>query len=270
MDTLVLERRGPVAWLRLNRPAKRNAQTRGMWDELRGVGAELVGDPGVRCLVVTGEGSSFSAGIDLRELAGGDGDLPSAGHGSGRADQDPLVAMIGQIQTAFTWIPAAPFPSVAAVNGHALGAGLQLALACDLRVLASDALVGLIEFRWGLLPDLGGTEWLPRIVGAARARELVLTAARVDAEEALRIGLANRVVAPDELEVAATELAGTLAAQPPLAVRNARRALDAAFDTPGRSLELAALGQAECLRSADFAEAVRAAAERRQPQYQGR
>jgi enoyl-CoA hydratase/carnithine racemase len=268
MDTLVLERRGPVAWLRLNRPAKRNAQTLGMWEELRAAGAELSGDPGVRCLVVTGEGPSFSAGIDLGELAGGDRTLLEAA--SGQGDGDGLVAVIRQAQAAFTWIPAAPFPSVAAVNGHALGAGLQLALACDLRVLAADAVAGLLEFRWGLLPDLGATEWLPRIVGAARARELVLTAARVDAAEALRIGLANRVVAPDELESAAAELAGTLAAQPPVAVRHARRALDAAFDRPGRSLELAALGQAECLRSADFAEAVQAAAERRPPRYQGR
>jgi enoyl-CoA hydratase/carnithine racemase len=108
-----------------------------MWEELRAAGAELVGDPGVRCLVVTGEG------------------LPSR--------------------------PASTWPSVAAVNGHALGAGLQLALACDLRVLAADAVAGLLELRWGLLPDLGATEWLPRIVGTARARELVRTAARVDA-----------------------------------------------------------------------------------------
>jgi len=269
MDTLVLERRGPVVWLRLNRPAKRNAQTRGMWEELRAVGLELVGDPAVRCLVVTGEGPSFSAGIDLGELAGGGGSLLGGGRAA-QGDEDPLVAVIREIQAAFTWIPAAPFPSVAAVNGHALGAGLQLALACDLRVLASDAVVGLLELRWGLLPDLGGTEWLPRIVGAARARELVLTAARFGAEEALRIGLANRVVAPGELEAATAELAGTLAAQPPLAVRHARRALDAAFEAPGRSLGLAALGQAECLRSADFAEALRATAEQRQPQYQGR
>jgi enoyl-CoA hydratase/carnithine racemase len=108
-----------------------------MWEELRAARAELVGDPGVRCLVVTGERPSFSAGM--------------------------------------TWA------SVAAVNGRALGAGLQLALACDLRVLAADAVAGLLELRWGLLPDLGATEWFPRIVGTARARELVLTAARVDA-----------------------------------------------------------------------------------------
>ncbi len=223
METLLLERRGPVAWLRLDRPAKRNAQTRAMWDELRAAGAELVHDLAVRCLVVTGEGPSFSAGIDLTELAGGVGGLAgAAGRGAdpdGEVGGDPLPAAIRHIQTAFTWIRAAPFPTVAAVRGHALGAGLQLALACDLRVFASDAVVGLVELRWGILPDLGGTEWLPGIVGAAKARELVLTAAEVDAEEALRIGLANRVVAPEELEAATTTLAGTLAAQPPLAVR---------------------------------------------------
>src|SRR5437764_209780 len=129
----------------------------------------------------------------------------------------------------FSWIPDLGCASVAAVRGHAYGAGLQLALACDFRVFAEGTKVGLVEMRFGILPDMGATVRLPRIVGESRARELILLGEVIEAPEALRIGLANRVVDDREVESAAAELAARLAAQPPLAVRGARRAIDAAW-----------------------------------------
>jgi enoyl-CoA hydratase/carnithine racemase len=265
-DTLIFERRGPIGWLRLNRPEKLNAQTPRMWSELRDLGRDLREDRELRCLVVAGEGRAFSSGIDLAEITGG---LAGAAEVKRGGAEDPLAAMILQGQEAFTWLTEAPFPSIAAVRGYALGAGLQLALACDLRVTARGTKLGVLEFRYGLLPDLGGTAWLPRLVGPAKAKELVFTAALIDADEALRIGLVNQVVEDAQLDLLVSGLAETIAAQPPLAVRHAKRALDA-FGDPARSLELAAIGQAACLRSEDFVEAGRAFVEGRRPVYRGR
>src|SRR5437667_3904156 len=182
-ETLIFERQGPIGRLRLNRPGKLNAQTPQMWAELRELGRALGNERDLRCLVVTGEGRAFSSGIDLAEITGQDG-LGAAAQVKPGAGADRLVAMIRQGQEAFSWLVDAPFASIAALRGYALGAGLQLALACDLRVAARTTQLGALEFRYGLLPDLGGTAWLPRLV-----KELVFTAARIDAEEALRICL---------------------------------------------------------------------------------
>jgi enoyl-CoA hydratase/2-(1,2-epoxy-1,2-dihydrophenyl)acetyl-CoA isomerase len=171
----------------------------------------------------------------------------------------------------FTWIPDLGCASVAAVRGHAYGVGLQLALACDFRIFAEGTKVGLLETRYGLMPDMGATVRLPRIVGESRARELILLGDVIDAAEALRIGLANRVVADTDLAAAAAGLAGRLAAQPPLAVRGARRAIDAAWHRgPAESLGLALEEQIRCLQSEDFTEARQAMAEGRSPQWRGR
>ena len=267
-EIVLYERQGGVGWLRLNRPTKLNAQTPEMWDALRELGATLRGDAGLRCLVVAGEGRAFSAGIDLGVLMSPDG-LGGLAARAGAGGEDPLAGLVRRGQEAFTWLVDAPFASIAAVRGYALGAGLQLALACDLRIVARGTELGALEFRYGLLPDLGGTAWLPRLVGPAKAKELVFTAARIDADEALRIGLANRVVDDGELDATVRALAETLAAQPPLALAGAKRAIDA-FPDAERSLALAAAGQAVCLRSEDFVEAGRAFLEKRTPVYRGR
>ena len=157
------------------------------------------------------------------------------------------------------------------MRGHALGAGLQLALACDLRVASEGTRLGLLEARYGLMPDLTGTQILPRIVGPAKAKELIFTAAVIDADEALRIGLVNRVVPDAELEAAVGELAEQVAAQPPIAVRGAKRAVDAAAGVPVRDgVRHEQRGQAECIGSTDFREAIGAFREGRPPSYTGR
>src|SRR6516164_4708949 len=192
-----------------------------MWQELARLGADLLPDETLRCLVVTGDGPSFSAGIDLVEGIGG----VVAGWSERLADERTLAEGMAAAKT-FSWIPNLGCASVAAVRGHAYGAGLQLALACDFRIFAEGTKVGLPETRYGLLPDMGATVRLPRIIGEARARELILLGDTVDAEQALRIGLANQVVPDAGLEDAAARLAARLAAQPPLAIKGARRAID--------------------------------------------
>lgn len=265
-ETIRYRREGDVGTLTLARPGKRNAQNPLMWRELARLGARLVPDESLRCLVVTGEGPAFSAGIDLVEGMGG-----LLADWSERPDGDQALAEGEAAAGTFAWIPDLGCASVAAVRGHAYGAGLQLALACDFRIFAEGTKAGLLETRYGLLPDMGATVRLPRIVGEAKARELILLGDVIDAVEALRIGLANRVVADTGLEDAAAELAARLAAQPPLAVRGARRALDAAWHADAHEgLRLALAEQARCLRSEDFGEALRALSEGRAPRWQGR
>lgn len=265
-QTIRYQRDGDVGTLTLARPAKRNAQNPQMWQELSRLGAELLPDETLRCLVVTGEGPVFSAGIDLVEGMGG-----LLVEFAGRPGDEDLLRTGTEAASTFHWIPNLGCPSVAAVRGHAYGAGLQLAMACDFRIFSEQTKVGLPETRYGLLPDMGATVRLPRIVGESRARELILLGDTIDAAEALRIGLANRVVPDGELESAAAELAGRLAAQPPLAVRGARRAIDAAWHSGAdEGLQAAVREQLTCIRSDDFKEGVQAMVERRQPRWQGR
>jgi enoyl-CoA hydratase/carnithine racemase len=265
-QTIRYQRDGDVGTLTLARPAKRNAQNPLMWEEIARLGAELVPDETLRCLVVTGEGPTFSAGIDLAEgMAGMLAGLAE------RPDDERSRAAGRAAAGTFSWIPDLGCASIAAVRGHAYGAGLQLALACDFRIFAEGTKVGLLETRYGIMPDMGATIRLPRIIGESRARELILLGDIIDAAEALRIGLANRVVPAADLDAAAAGLAARLAAQPPLAVRGARRAIDAAwYRSPEESLNVALEEQLRCLRSEDFREAGQAMTEGRSPHWRGR
>jgi len=276
MQLISYEQVGAVGWLRLNRPERLNAMTTEMWAEMAKLGESLGDDASLRCLVVIGEGRAFSSGIDVEHLLSGGGGLLSEATApktespsSGRGIEDKLVTMIGDLQDAYTWLADAPYPTIAAMRGYALGGGLQLALACDLRIAARGTKLALPEHKYGILPDLGGTYWLPRIVGPAKAKELILTAETIDAEEAHRIGLVNRLVDDADLETEATALADRIAGQPPIAVRGTKRAVDQAYNQSlGEGLREAAVRQAECMRSADFLEAVKANLEKRAPNYQ--
>jgi enoyl-CoA hydratase/carnithine racemase len=244
-----------------------------MWRELREIGEELRHDTELRALVVIGEGRAFSSGIDTSVFAGDtlDGDTLETDRDAPRRHDDPAVDAIMQTQDSYTWLEEAPYATIAAVRGYALGAGLQLALACDLRVFAEGTKAGLLEFKYGILPDLGGTQRLPRVVGAAKAKELIFTASQIDAEEAFRIGLTQRLVPDVELEPTVSGLAAAIAAQPPLAVEGAKRAVNVAGTVPTRDgLRIEAEGQAVCLRSDDMKEALAAFVERRAPSYQRR
>ncbi len=195
---------GPVATVSLCRPEVLNAQTPAMWTALRAAGANLPGD--VRVVVVRGEGRSFSAGLDLAVAASPDG--PTAA--LTRLPQDEAADRIAVFQEAFSWLSRPDIVSIAAIQGHAIGAGFQLALACDLRVLTTDAKLTMAEVNLGLVPDLGGTKPLVDAVGYARAFEICATGRRVGAEEARAIGLANLVVPAEDLDGAVSDLAAAI------------------------------------------------------------
>lgn len=271
-NTLQIERSGHVLTLVLNRPDKLNSFTLEMWRELRELGQALCADPeDVRALIVIGAGRAFSSGIDTTVFTGGGrGDSIADGPDAGTRHADPMVDGIMRTQEAFSWLETAPFATIAAVRGFALGAGLQIALACDIRVFAHGVSVGLLEHKYGIIPDLGGTQRLPRLVGAGKAKELIFTASRIDGHEAYRIGLCEQLVADEELEQTVDHLAERIAAQPPLAIREAKRAVNASLDVPiSDGLRLEAEGQGVCLPSADMREAITAVIERRDPVYRG-
>lgn len=203
-----VERDGPVATVVLDRPDRLNAQTPHTWAALREAGRTLPAD--VRVVVVRGEGRAFSAGLDTAAFTpGGIAGTPSlpelAGMPADRAD-----AVIRSYQEAFGWLRRPELVSVAAVHGHAVGAGFQLALSCDLRVLADDAQLAMAESRYGLVPDLGGTAPLVAAVGYPRALELCVTARQVGAAEAYQLGLATAVVPRADLDAAVADLVAAL------------------------------------------------------------
>ncbi|HEX6500765.1 MAG TPA: enoyl-CoA hydratase/isomerase family protein [Micromonosporaceae bacterium] len=197
---------GPVATVTLARPEVLNAQTPRLWLALRDFGRQLPGD--VRAVVLRGEGRSFSAGIDLREVSAPDGGFAELVG----MPEDEALATIATYQEAFSWLRRPDLLSVAAVRGHAVGAGFQLALACDLRVLTEDAALTMAEVSLGLVPDLGGTKRLVELVGYARALEICVTGRRVYADEAVRLGLANLVVPDAELDGAVRDLTAAVLA----------------------------------------------------------
>lgn len=264
MNTLSVERHGAIAQVRLERPEKLNAQTHEMWFELRQVGAELGTDTSIRALILTGAGRSFCAGLDTAVLTDFFGS-------SAAPDLEGLAgpALVRRIQESFTWLADAPYPTIAAVQGHALGAGCQLALACDLRVAGDDASFGLLETNWGLMPDLGGTVWLPQLVGPAKAKELMWLADRVGADDALTLGMVNRVVPTADVQAEARALAERLATRPPLAVTAIKQAVRAGSVDPELGLASAGEGQVRCLGSKDLLEAGAAWMEQRAPVYTG-
>ncbi|MGP3957883.1 enoyl-CoA hydratase/isomerase family protein [Nonomuraea sp. 3N208] len=199
---------GDIATITLDRPDKRNAQTFATWSALARIGESLPEQ--VRVVVVKGEGPSFSAGIDLRmftsEGVPGQGSFSSAV----KIGDAEFEQRIRQAQAGFLWLRRPEIVSIAAVQGHAIGAGFQLALACDLRIVADDVAFCMKEPALGLVPDLTGTKPLVELVGLAKAIDICLTARTVHADEAMRIGLAEKVVAGGDLTQAVQEKAAEL------------------------------------------------------------
>lgn len=213
---LLLERADGIATVTLNRPDKLNAYTVDMGEEIVAVFDELRDDEAVRAVILTGAGRGFCAGVDLDHLQ----EQASATETRGlRLGEERLVREFPLTLLKY------PKPVIAAINGHAIGVGITMVLPCDIRLAASSAKIGLTFTRIGILPGLGSTYLLPRLVGPAKARELVLTAGVIEAAEAARIGLVNQVLAPDELLPRAREVAATLAACQPAVMAAARELL---------------------------------------------
>jgi enoyl-CoA hydratase/carnithine racemase len=259
MALVETEDRGAVRHLILNRPEKRNA----MHGELvLAIGAALKAawaDAGVRCVVLRGAGAMFSSGMDFKAL-GGLADEPA-----------DLRVFRREILEAWNLAEEMTKPVICQIHGGCIGGAMELALACDLRVMAADAVIGMPETRIGLIPDVGGSSRLPAVVGLGRAKELIMTGKLIGAEEAERIGLVNRVAPPDELEAATQTLVEELLACAPLAVGLAKRVMDAsAKPALAATLEQEVAAQQLCAQSQDFAEGAKALAERRLPQFAGR
>jgi enoyl-CoA hydratase/carnithine racemase len=239
-----------VATLTLNRPEAYNAQTPAMWARLRDISRELTGE--VRVVVVRGAGPGFSAGLDRAVLRG----EPMPGGPSFRElaelPTEESARTLAGYQQAFDWLRRTDLVSVAVVAGHAVGAGFQLALACDLRILADDAQLAMAETTLGLVPDLGGTKRLVELVGYSRALEICVTGRRVSAAEADRIGLATLTVAREELDSATSDLVGAILAAPRAAVAETKALLAGAA---GRTFpeQEAAEREAQLRRIADLA-----------------
>lgn len=258
-DLVIAEDRGPVRHVILNRPEKRNAFD---GELVLATGAALraaADDPGVRVVVLRGAGKVFSAGMDVAALAGA------------AAEPERLRSFRRDCIGAWSLAEEMTKPVIAQIHGVCLGGALELALACDMRVLAEDAFVGLPETRLGLVPDLGGSSRLPQVVGLGRAKELIMTGRVIGAQDAERIGLANRIAPADALEQATQELVDELLGCAPIAVGLAKRLMDAsARPALSTTLELEIAAQELCARSEDVREGVQAAAERRAPNFSGR
>jgi enoyl-CoA hydratase/carnithine racemase len=259
-DVVRVEREGHVAVVSLNRPDKLNACSPAVFAGLAGAGAEVRDDDGVRAVVLRGEGRAFCAGLDTSALqAFGSGSAPPSDNGG-----EPLAV------NGFTIWHEMNKPVVAAVQGYALGAGLQLALAADIRFATADVVMSVFEITYGLVPDLGGTQLLPQLVGPARAKELIWTARRFTGEQAHDWGIVNHVAPDEQLLDQAMSFARDLASRPPLPISFAKELVHLSGRISleeGHKRELAA--QAKCLQSADMREAVAAAFEKREGSYTG-
>jgi enoyl-CoA hydratase/carnithine racemase len=215
MSIVVTEDRGPVRHVILNRPEKRNAMNQEL---LRALGAALrdaAAEESVHCVVLRGEGPVFSAGVDLTELAASAGQT-----GKLRPFRQVFLDCANVCEEMAK-------PVVCSIHRTCVGGALEVALGCDLRIASSDAQLGLPEVKFGIIPDVGGSTRLPAVVGLGRAKELIMTARLIDAAEAERIGLLNRVVAPEELEAATDALVQELLANSHIAVGRAKRVMDA-------------------------------------------
>jgi enoyl-CoA hydratase/carnithine racemase len=243
-DGIETRQDGPVLYVELNRPDVRNAMRPSTWQALAAVGAAVPDD--VRVVILRGAGAAFSAGLDRRSFAGEtiDGEAPvtTLMH----AEREEFERVVSGFQDGFRWLRDPRFVSIAAVQGFAIGAGFQLALACDLRIAADDARFCMREPALGMVPDLTGTKHLVEAVGYARALEWCATARFIDAREAVATGLVSAVVPGADLDATVTEMAGTIAGHPHGAVTATKALLlDATTRTLADQLPLERAAQFE-------------------------
>ena len=260
VDGLLVERADGIVTLTINRPERKNAITGEMWRGLVEIFDDLATRTDDRVLVITGAGDAFCSGADLTAAA--DGDAPA---GAGAS-----VTSMRMVGRAALRLHELPLPTIAAVNGVAAGAGCNLALGCDLIIASERARFTEIFAKRGLALDFGGSWLLPRLVGLHRAKELAFLAEIIDAKEAERIGLVNRVVPHDELDASVAALAARLAAMPPLQLAVIKRQLnDGISHTMAEAVESEGIAQSLMFSSRDTAEALVAFVEKRDPKFTG-
>jgi enoyl-CoA hydratase/carnithine racemase len=254
---IIYNKEGYIATITLNRPERMNAFTSAMISSISQVLQDADDDEQIRVIVVTGAGRGFSAGLDLKE--------PPDFRGQSITSE---VVRTPQLPSIFMSIDK---PIIASINGAAIGWGLELALLCDIRIAAENAPLSDRHLNFSIIADHGALYTMPRIVGWAKACELIFTAQTIDGKEAERIGLVNKAVAPDMLEIATQEMASTIANKPPLGIQLSKRVMRDGLNSDFNSLNNHAYSLFRLLvGSEDFAEAMKALGEKREPQFRGR
>lgn len=251
---LKIENRGKIATVEISRPEALNALNRDLLLELESCIAHLEEDKTTRVAIITGSGKAFVAGADIAAMK--------------TYDYDKAYEFGGIGQVVFTRIERSPIVTIAAINGFALGGGLELAIACDIRVASKSAKLGLPEVGLGLIPGFGGTQRLPRLIGAGLAKEIIFTADMIPAEEAYRIGLVNKLVEPADLLTTANAIANSICSRGAHAVREAKRVIWEGLETTqdeGMILEQKAFGH--IFNDKETAEGLSAFLEKRKPNF---
>lgn len=262
MNELVsVQQQGQIVTVTLNRPEKRNAIN---WPVMEALDAAFTGieqREGVRVVILRGEGKSFSSGLDLTGI-------PELVASFGEHYRENLFPLTAAFQNVLNRIEDSTYPVIALLHGACIGLGTELALACDFRIAAEGTRMALPETRMGIIPDVGGTTRLLRLLGPARAKEYIMTGKDFDLVDAERWGLVNQVVAPESLDTAAHTLANDLIAAAPLAVSYAKKVIDGAADRQ-RSLTLEGWAQSVLMRSSDFERGVQALLMKQAPEWKG-
>lgn len=253
-----LERLDHVAVIRIDRSERMNCFDYPTLVELQQLVTKVRHDPMIRVVLFTGTGKAFSAGADLKERT--------------TLDEAQVRRNVAAIRDVFTDIANLPQPTIAAVNGHALGGGFEWMLACDFRIIVKGALIGLTETSFGIIPGAGGTQRLPRLIGETRAKELIFTAKKIDAETAERYGIVSRVVSTvEELMEVCLAFAEEMLRNGPIAIRQAKQAIDQGLNhSLSEGLEIETAAYETVIPTEDRMEALRAFAEKRTPQFQGK
>jgi enoyl-CoA hydratase/carnithine racemase len=256
--TLLVDTEDRIAIVTLNRPRVLNAFCRQMMLDLMAVLDALAADTGVRAVILTGAGRAFCAGLDLAEQR-----QPMT--------QERIAEARDLATTGPLKVMRFPKPLIAAINGIAVGVGVDMTLPCDIRIASESATLGLTFARVGLIPEFGGTYMLPRILGLAKALDLVLTGRTLSAREAEEVGLVNKVVAPERLLDEAREMARMTLKATPLALQLSKQAIHAGINSSFvEATHLEVLSEVACMNTADFKEALMAFAEKREPKFTGR
>lgn len=247
----------PIATITINRPDKLNALNKATIGDLHDAFTALESDPEIRVIIITGSGEkAFVAGADIAEFSGFS---EKEGKKLAQKGQEDLFDLVENLKT----------PVIAAINGYALGGGLELAMACHFRVASSNARMGLPEVSLGLIPGYGGTQRLPQLIGKGRAMEMIMTAGMIPAETAMDYGLVNHVCAIEELQDYCQKIGEKIAKNSPVAISHAIKAVNTGFkyDTDGYQAEIKAFGK--CFGTEDFKEGTTAFLEKRKPDFPG-
>ena len=261
-ELVITQQRDTTFEIVLNRPEKRNAINAEMFRQFDAAVTRANRTPDLRAVLIRGEGESFSAGIDVSTLLG-------LAESHGPHWQQRMRAITDEFQGVLNRLERLELPTIALLHGHCLGLALELALACDLRLAAEGTALGLPETLLGIIPDVGGTTRLTRLVGPARAKELIFTGRRIDAAQAEQWGIVNGVVSRAELVAAGDALAAEIAAAAPLAVGMAKRVIDGLADID-RGLMLEGWAQSQLFGTQDFLEGAQAFMTRRRAEWKGR